>query len=240
MAPWLIGLGLSQIGEFSFVLARSGVSSGLLSKSTYDLALTTTVLTMALSPLVSRLALPLGRAWRRWRRTDAAPQTIEFPENVPQEHVIVAGYGQSGRTAARVLQRACIPMVVVELDHVVYSDLVARGLPGVWGDATSEEVLSAARIDKARVLLLTVPYASSAHLAVQRAKALNPKLMIIARALMAPQVVELRDLGVDAVVQSDFEGGVAMVRQALAQYEKDDTAVFRSVMEARREFYGEA
>src|SRR4051812_1726295 len=61
MAPWIVGLGLSQIGEFSFVLARAGVSSGMLSRPTYDLALTCTVLTMALSPLVSRLALPLGR-----------------------------------------------------------------------------------------------------------------------------------------------------------------------------------
>src|SRR4029453_7257483 len=53
MAPWIIGLGLSQIGEFGFVLARSGLSSGALSKNTYDLVLTCTILTMALSPLVS-------------------------------------------------------------------------------------------------------------------------------------------------------------------------------------------
>src|SRR6185436_11185711 len=58
MAPWIIGLGLSQIGEFSFVLARTGVTSGMLSNPTYDLALTCTVLTMALSPLVSSLAIP--------------------------------------------------------------------------------------------------------------------------------------------------------------------------------------
>ncbi len=64
MAPWIIGLGLSQIGEFSFVLARSGAASGMLSKATYDLALTCTVLTMALSPIAARLALPMGRAWR--------------------------------------------------------------------------------------------------------------------------------------------------------------------------------
>jgi CPA2 family monovalent cation:H+ antiporter-2 len=65
MAPWIVGLGLSQIGEFSFVLARMGASTGILSKATYDLALTCTVVTMGLAPLVSRLALPLGAAWRR-------------------------------------------------------------------------------------------------------------------------------------------------------------------------------
>jgi CPA2 family monovalent cation:H+ antiporter-2 len=65
MAPWIVGLGLSQIGEFSFVLARSGFGAGLLSQTAYSLALTCTILTMALSPLVSSAALPLGRTWER-------------------------------------------------------------------------------------------------------------------------------------------------------------------------------
>ncbi len=68
MAPWIVGLGLSQIGEFSFVLARSGLNAGLLSATAYSLALTCTILTMALSPLVSSAALPLGRTWERWRK----------------------------------------------------------------------------------------------------------------------------------------------------------------------------
>jgi CPA2 family monovalent cation:H+ antiporter-2 len=68
MAPWIIGLGLSQIGEFSFVLARSGVGAGILSQTTYSLALTCTILTMALSPLVSSAAIPLGRTWERWHK----------------------------------------------------------------------------------------------------------------------------------------------------------------------------
>ena len=62
-APWIIGLGLAQIGEFSFVLARTGKDLGILAAETYNLALTATILTMALSPMVSRLALPLARRW---------------------------------------------------------------------------------------------------------------------------------------------------------------------------------
>ncbi len=71
MTPWIVGLGLSQIGEFSFVLARSGFGAGLLSNTAYGLGLTCTILTMALSPLVSSMALPLGRAWERWRKPAA-------------------------------------------------------------------------------------------------------------------------------------------------------------------------
>jgi len=82
MAPWIVGLGLSQIGEFSFVLARVGVGAGLISKSTYDLALTCTVVTMALSPLVSGLAFSLGRAWQErrmpWRTSSKALRDRNF------------------------------------------------------------------------------------------------------------------------------------------------------------------
>jgi len=65
MAPWIVGLGLAQIGEFSFVLARSAFGAGLISNTAYGLGLTCTILTMALSPLVSSAALPLGRMWEK-------------------------------------------------------------------------------------------------------------------------------------------------------------------------------
>ncbi len=71
MAPWIVGLGLAQIGEFSFVMARSAFGAGLITNTAYGLGLTCTILTMALSPLVSSAALPLGRIWER--RHKSAP-----------------------------------------------------------------------------------------------------------------------------------------------------------------------
>ena len=191
MAPWIVGLGLSQVGEFSFVLARSGVGSGLLSKPTYDLALTCTVVTMALSPLVAGMALPLGRAWRTWRKPAAAPARIDLPTEALREHIVVAGYGRSGKAVARVLRAAEIPLVVVELDHAVFSNLDAHGLRGIWGDITSEEILRAAGVESARILVLTVPDLSTVRLSVDRARRLNPKLVVIARAARSHHVVEL-------------------------------------------------
>ncbi|MDP2998134.1 MAG: cation:proton antiporter [Bryobacterales bacterium] len=240
MAPWIIGLGLSQVGEFSFVLARSGVGSGLLSKPTYDLALTCTILTMALSPVVSSMALPLGRLWRAWRKPATAPARLDLPTEALREHIVVAGYGRSGKAVARVLRAAEIPLVVVELNHALFSDLNAHGLAGVWGDITSEEILRAAHIGSARILVLTVPDLSTVQLSVDRARRLNPKVVVIARAARSHHVVELGKLGVDAVVQAEFEGGVEMVRQALVRYPADSAATSRLVSDVRKEFYGGA
>ncbi len=237
MAPWIVGLGLSQIGEFSFVLARAGVSSGMLSRSTYDLALTCTVLTMALSPLVSRLALPLGRAWRR---RDPSPAPSAAREPLPEsyrDHVIVAGYGRSGQAAARVLQRAGIPFVVVEINHAVYRRLAPDGFPGIWGDVTGDEILKAAHIDAARVLLLALPDQTTVRLTVHRARSVNPGVSVIARALRRQDLIELHRLGVNGAIQPEFEGGVEMVRQALLQYAPDAAAASTLISEMRAEYY---
>ena len=238
MAPWIVGLGLSQIGEFSFVLARSGLGAGLISKATYDLALTCTILTMTLSPLVSSAALPLGRAWRGRRKPVQPLKTMDLPKEAFHGHVIVAGYGRSGRTVARVLRAAGIPLVVVESNYALFSDMTTEGLDAVWGDITREEVLRAAWIENARILVLTVPDRSTVHLSVECARRLNPAVLVVARAVREYHVAELRKLGVDAAVQPEFEGGVEMVRQALVLYHYDDAEALRLVSSLRQDLYG--
>jgi CPA2 family monovalent cation:H+ antiporter-2 len=150
-------------------------------------------------------------------------------------HVIVAGYGR--KAAARVLHRAEIPLLVVEISHSVFGGLASDGFSGIWGDITGEEILKAAQIGKARILLLTVPYQNSVRLSVERARRLNPTISVIARALRTDDVLELRKLGVDAVIQPEFEGGVAKVRQALVQYTGDGAAASRLISDLRAEFY---
>jgi CPA2 family monovalent cation:H+ antiporter-2 len=237
MAPWIVGLGLSQIGEFSFVLDRTGLTAGLVSKSTYDLALTCTVVSMALSPLVSSLALPLGRAWRRWRKPQQESDRIELPQTGLHGHVIVAGFGRSGRAAARVLRRTEIPFVVVELNHAVFRGIAESDTPGIWGDIAAEPILKAAEVETARTLLLTIPDQSTIRLAAEWARRLNPSIVTIARAVRQEDVFELQKLGVNWVVQPEFEGGIQMVRQALIQYDKEDA---NFVADVRSEFYAKA
>jgi CPA2 family monovalent cation:H+ antiporter-2 len=237
MAPWIVGLGLSQIGEFSFVLARAGVASGMLSTSTYGLTLTCTVLTMALSSPAARLALPLGRAWQAWRKPARASVPVEPLEDSFRNHVIVAGYGRSGKAAARVLQRAGIPLVTVEISHSIFDGIASDGLSGIWGDITREEILEAAHVRNARILLLSVPDQSTVRLTVERARHLNPAIQVIARALRTDDVPGLRRIGVNAIIQPEFEGGVAMVRQALMQYISDDATASQLISDLRAEFY---
>lgn len=238
MAPWIIGLGLSQIGEFSFVLARTGLNGSLLSKRTYDLVLTCTVLTMAISPMVSRTALPIGRAWRRWRKQDQAVASIPLSHTALADHVVVAGYGRNGRAVTSVLQAANIPLVLAEWDHAAFNDAVSQGIEAVWGDVGQHEILHAAGIEQARMIILTVPDHSTIRLAATRARAMNPKIIVIGRAVLERNVAELKEAGVDRVVQPEFEGGIEIVRQALVAWDYDRAEVWRLIKILRAELYG--
>jgi len=215
MAPWIVGLGLSQIGEFSFVLARAGLSSGALTKPTYDLALTCTVLTMALSPVVSSFAVPLGRAWKRIFERESVVMSESTEEIVAEGHVVVAGYGRSGRGAVASLLESGIAVGVVESDFVLYADIAEIGVQAIYGDITSPEIQHAAQVGKARAMILTMPNAVTVEMAMERARSLKRELKIIVRAVNEPHVTKLIEMGADAAIQPEREGGVAMAQRAL-------------------------
>jgi monovalent cation:H+ antiporter-2, CPA2 family len=238
MAPWVVGLGLSQIGEFSFVIARTGLSSGFLSKPVYDLALTATIITMAISPFVSTLAVPLGRRWQAWAGSCSELHRARTASSL-SGHVIVAGFGRTGSTVSKALQEAGTPFLIVESNYSLMADLTANGFEGIWGDISSEEILHAARIQQARMLLLTMPDQKTVNLALERSRRLNPAVLSIARSARADYLPHLRSLGVTAAVQSEFEGGLEMVRQGLILCGQDEIAVQRIVDRLRKEIYGE-
>ena len=164
MAPWIIGLGLSQIGEFSFVLARSGLSGGFISKGNYDLVLSCTILSMALSPLVSSAALPLGRAWRSRFKGAPALKMIDLAKDTLRDHVVVAGFGRTGRAVTHVLSASGIPLVVIELNHALLGVLTEERVATVWGDVTREGILRAAGVENAKILVVAVPDQSTVRL----------------------------------------------------------------------------
>lgn len=237
MAPWIVGLGLSQIGEFSFVLARAGRSGGYIGPDTYDLALSCTVVSMALSPFVFPGLLPAARALAR--RLGPAPPAADRPAGRPdlENHVVVAGYGRTGRAVVEALQTAGLPYLVVDLHHESIRPLVEQDMPAIWGDIASDAIQRAAGVPRARMLVMAVPDWKTVTLGLERARQTNPRVFVVARAGSATQVETLRTLGVEAVVQPEFEGGIAMVRRVLGACERPGDEIDRLAAALRRGLY---
>lgn len=225
------GLGLFQVGEFSFVLARVGVAGGFVSSDLYNLVLATSIATMVLTPMVLALADRLRRGDER-QPTDSRPSVPPMPA-----HVVVAGGGRVGGYVARVLARAGTPVVVVESDHARVEVLRAEGLVVVYGDAASEAVLEAARIHDARLCVITAPTLVGTQAILATARRLAPSLSLLARAESPEQVRSFRAIGVEEVVQPEFEAGLELIRQSLLRLDFAADAIQGYVDTVRHELY---
>ena len=215
IAPFAVGLGLFQVGEFSFLLAREGISEDAISRDTYSLVLATAAITMAVTPLAARITPVLyGRYRRRFPREPLL--TFNLPDSGLRGHAVVAGYGRVGSFVARLLDRLGRPFVVVEANPGRAQEAREAGFPTVFGDASARPVLEAAGAGEARLIVVTVPDAIAARLAVERAKALAPDAELLVRAESVEQLEDLGRLGVYEAVQPELEAGLELARQALA------------------------
>ncbi|HET9332180.1 MAG TPA: cation:proton antiporter [Gemmatimonadota bacterium] len=237
ITPWLVGFGLAQVGEFSFLIARTGVSSGALTQDQYGMALTLTLVTMVIAPSVMQWGRLLHAGWMRLHPPKVVVETFDLREGMA-DHVVVVGYGRSGRAAGSVMSKVGVPFVVIEVDHSLIEAARANGLQTIWGDASHAEVLEAAGVRQARLMLVAVSDAVSGRLAVEKARKLNPELRIVARALYPEHLTELANLGVYEAVQPEMEAGLEMVRQILTRYDIPAEEIARFTDTVRDDLYG--
>lgn len=214
VVPLASALGLFGVGEFSFVLARTGHAAGAIHGNLYALVINTAIITMVLTPLVSGLTTPVY-AWTRRRSTREPVQTINVTDSTLNDHVVVAGAGRVGCRIADVLQGLKLPFVLIELDHRRIDRAKERGAPTIFGDAAEPAVLEAAGIERARLLLVTVPVLGVSKAVVEHARRLNPTVTVVVRAESPDAMATFHAMGVSEVVLPELEASLEMTRQAL-------------------------
>lgn len=236
VVPLAVGLGLFQVGEFSFVLSRVGLSTNSISEELYALVLNTAIITMVLTPFVSGLTGPLYSLRQRWFKREAL-QSINLPATGLRDHVVIAGGGRVGQYVAQVLRRLELAFVLIELDYQRVEEAKQAGLPVIFGDASQPVVLEAAEMAHARLLLITVPNLVITQSIVAQVHRDHPNLHIVARAEGLDQMKILHDLGVYEVVQPEFEAGLEITRQALLHLDISRIEIRNYTDAVRRELY---
>jgi len=215
--PLAVGLGLFQVGEFSFVLATVGVSTNSIGHDLYSLILTTAILTMILTPLVSSQTARLYSLKKRFFRHEPL-ETLNIPETGLRQHAVIVGAGRVGSRIADVLKSFGLPLVVVELDHRRVEKAQTDGIPVVYGDATHEIVLEAAEISTARLLVVTTPDVVTARTIITNAKRQNGELSVVARTSDPSFLPIFKEMGVNSVVLPEFEASLEMTRKSLLHF----------------------
>ena len=214
VVPLAVGLGLFQVGEFSFVLAQVGVSTNSISHEVYSLVLTTAIITMFLTPIISGQTAHLYALSKRLFQNEPL-DTINYPKSGLRNHVIIVGGGRVGFRIAQVLKRLSVPMLIIELDQLRVERAKHADIPVVFGDVGHEVVLEAAEAASARLLIITTPEIVITQTIVERARKVNSEIQVVARAPGVEFLEEFKKLNISEVVIPEFEAGLEMARKAL-------------------------
>lgn len=207
-----ISVSLAQIGEFSFILAGLGVGLKVLPETGRDLILAGSMLSILLNPILFTLAVRRIRAEEPEAAEEVAGADTPAPCNAG---VVLIGYGRVGSHIGGMICGRGEGLTVIEDQKDMAAAARAAGATVIVGDATKESILRQAGLDEASTLLIAIPEGVEAGAIVRRARAINPKLVIVARAHSDEEVADLVRRGADHVVMAERETASRMAERAM-------------------------
>jgi CPA2 family monovalent cation:H+ antiporter-2 len=237
----VLGLGLAQIGEFSFVLAKAGINFQLLNAADGQIFLAASILSMMATPFL----IHWSHAWAfgfegLFKDIGFNRSTSGGANETPSAtgHVIVVGYGLNGQNLARVLKEVGIPYRVLEMDPDLVRSAKAGGEPISFGDGTRPELLQQVGIAKARVLVVAISDPAATARLVSQARRLRTDLYIIVRTRYVAEIDHLYRLGANQVIPEEFETSVEIFARVLQEYHIPRNVISLQVDLIRKEHYG--
>jgi CPA2 family monovalent cation:H+ antiporter-2 len=235
----IVGLGLAQVGEFSFVLASVAATLGLLVGGEYQVFLGAAIVTMLAAPFLVAAAEDIAD-WLLRHRT--AP-TMEFATREVRaakpltDHVIIVGYGLNGRNLSRALRSAGIPYAIMDSNGQKVRDARLDREPIFFGDGTRGEVLERIGIQRARMLVFAIASHQEEKRGISVARHLNSRVHIVARTRYVSDMEELYALGANEVVPEEFETSLEIFARVLRRYGVTEGRIREQAEEARRDHY---
>ena len=206
------GIGLAQVGEFSFILGRAGVDSGLLPPSMWQTLLGASVATMMVTPSLLAVA-PSVASWIRSR--DRRPDAGGIPHL--KGHVIILGFGVGGRLVARSMRDLGVPYLILELNGATVGRAKAQGERIFYGDATSPESLHAAGLEDAVALVSMLSDPDAADRMVTTVREMSPTIPIVVRTRYRAEADRLLTRGATVAVAEELEASLEVLAQLLSR-----------------------
>ncbi|HYG86585.1 MAG TPA: YbaL family putative K(+) efflux transporter [Azospirillum sp.] len=218
-----VSASLAQIGEFSFILAGLGVTLGLLPPEGRDLILAGALLSITLNPLVfagldrlsSWLRARPGMLGRLERRSKDSLSALPPAHEGPQDHAVIVGYGRVGSVVGKGLKSQDLPIVVIEQNRRRVEALRQRGVPAVYGDATTPGVLEAAGTRRARLIVVATPEGYQTRRVLELARQINPGIDTAVRTHSEAEVAHLEKQGVGVAIMGERELALGLMDYAL-------------------------
>lgn len=232
-----VALLLAQSGEFGFVLFGVAAVTGVLDADLFHFLVLIVALSMAATPLLARA---ITRTLQVWGSRQVTDDIRDSPVMGLRGHVIIAGFGRVGERVARVLDRAEIPYVAIDMDSDRVAAARARGNTVFYGDASRKEVLEAADAEEAGLLLVSLDNPGSAERCVEAMHRHYPNLPIHTRARDRESALKLRQMGASVAVSETFEASLQLGGGVLQAMGREPERIGELLDEFRRSVYGVA
>ncbi len=220
----LTGLALFQIGEFSFILSKVGVSHGLLSYETNQYFLSVSIITMFMTPFViqysDKIASVLLRIFsgekhkQDFNELSAKNKKSESAEN----HLVIIGFGINGKNLVRVANHVDIPYVIIEHDADLVRKEKKNGEPIIFGDATESHILNLANVKNARIIVIAISDSNAAQHVISSIRDISKSVHIIVRTRYVEHIDDYIEKGADEVVSEKFETSIEIFSRVLHNY----------------------
>ncbi len=217
----LVGVALSQVGEFSFILAKIGLKSEILNEFYFQLFLAVAVITMAITPFFMKLSLPFANALLKlplpkFIKDGIFPlKEVEIPNL--EKHIVIIGKDASALKLSRMAKYNNMEHVSIIFDPLIANEQIKQGNLVIYGDAVNEPILLKARADSAEVILVSVGDLIPSMAVIEKVRNLNKKAYIIARTKHIDDIKQLYDLGADQVLPEKLEIAIDMFNRILVK-----------------------
>ena len=237
-----IAILLSQIGEFSFVLASEGMKFGLMTKQFFSIFLGVSILTMSLTPFLQKLTPKIVKQFGKISYFQVDEELKSIPEELEEarpieDHVILVGMGRIGKQMTRACRQFNVPILAVDQNPVVVEKQQALGVPIIYGNASNESVLKELRITSAQCIVISASTYEGTLKTIDTARRLNPDIHIIVRTKYLKNIEEVIEAGADEVIPKEFETSILMFTRIMDYYNKDMDEIAEAVNDLRSDNY---
>ncbi|HAY32557.1 MAG TPA: hypothetical protein DCY06_00350 [Bacteroidetes bacterium] len=235
----IAGLSLSQIGEFSFILAQAGIGYDLISKEFFNAFLAASIFTMIFTPLLIQIAPLIASkfSFLDGKNLRNVEDENESEEATLKNHVVIVGFGLNGKNLASVLKETGIPYIVVELNPETVLRQKSLGEKIIYGDSTKKEILHKTHIHNAKVIVFAISDPGSTRSALKVVKQMNPNVYAVVRTRYISEIEDLMKLGADEVIPEEFETSLQIFAKVLTQYHIPLNVIMKQTALLRGESY---
>ena len=238
----MVGFALCQVGEFSFILAQSGLNYQIIPEYYYQLFLAVAVISMSVTPLLILISHPVASMLLKfpvpkfWIEGLFPLTQIDIPEY--KNHLIFIGKDPRALNLSKMAKYLNLPYISIVFDPGLVKRMQEKGETVIYGDAVNEPILEKAHVDTADVIVVSVGNLITSMSIIEKIRNQNPHAFVLVRAKDVSEIQELYKLGASQVIPEEFETSIDLFERVLKNRLVPQREINTVIAQIRDDHYG--